>query len=302
MFRELPTADFGIDGQIEIVAAGEDGVDVATGRILSVQVKAGESYFRQDAGDAWLVPIPRRTVQYWQSHSVPVLLVLVDLANVGACYWTHASDPRCESTGDTVKIRVPKSQKLDGQSRGALADLAANVSPSGRRLAALEADVPWMQILHGGGELSVDVTVWHNKSSERKDIAIGQYGPDRSMPAGLAALANTFTPLSEFSTIGGGSVRQVLEGLFQWASLEIDEDVHDEDELYDRYLGENGAWDSEDKCYIDVLGEFKEWLAYHREREAYDEDGEVTRYRFTLELNKLGRAFLRVHAHLQRAR
>src|SRR5687767_7560298 len=62
LFREQSTHDFGIDGHIE-VAAGDP--PVATGRLISAQIKAGDSYFRDADEVGWHVYIPRRTVNYW---------------------------------------------------------------------------------------------------------------------------------------------------------------------------------------------------------------------------------------------
>ena len=70
--REPPELDYGLDAQVEITSE-IDGQSVATGKILSAQVKAGPSYFAKDDDDTWSVYISARTVEYWYAHNVPVL-------------------------------------------------------------------------------------------------------------------------------------------------------------------------------------------------------------------------------------
>jgi len=49
LFRDQPTEDYGIDAHVEVV----DG-DAVTGRLLGFQIKSGESFFNEPAGeDGW---------------------------------------------------------------------------------------------------------------------------------------------------------------------------------------------------------------------------------------------------------
>ena len=58
LFRELPTADVGIDGHIELVTEEFGKSPVVTGRLVSVQIKSGTSYFENEDTEAWNVYIP----------------------------------------------------------------------------------------------------------------------------------------------------------------------------------------------------------------------------------------------------
>lgn len=49
VWRETPSTDVGVDGQIEFV--NERGE--ATGQIVAVQVKSGPSYLREGANNSW---------------------------------------------------------------------------------------------------------------------------------------------------------------------------------------------------------------------------------------------------------
>lgn len=120
LFREQSTHDFGIDGHIE-VAAGEPRV--ATGRLISAQIKAGDSYFGDADEVGWRVYIPRRTVNYWFRGSLPHILILVRPS--GECFWTAVTpaSPRLQETADGFRITVPRNQRLDASARDALLDL-----------------------------------------------------------------------------------------------------------------------------------------------------------------------------------
>src|SRR5205085_11632494 len=107
------------------------------GRIISVQVKTGRSYFKEDKGTHWLVRIKKTTVAYWRAHSVPVILILVD-PKARLCFWSQADSENHLEFDNNFGISVPKSQVLDDRARASLERLAANVSPAGRRLAGLE--------------------------------------------------------------------------------------------------------------------------------------------------------------------
>lgn len=305
LFRPLPTADFGIDCQLEVVKRDSRGERRATGRILSAQVKTGPSYFSADNGDHWLVRIKRSTVAYWRSHSVPVLLILVNPSTRG-CYWARGDADDLIEFKTTYGIAVPKSQMLDVRCATMLEELAANAAPAGRRLAALDGAAPWMEALKRGERLYVNVDHWVNKSSQRMDVSIGSYVQEEEKIGSHAFIRTHFKPLAQFGAMGFGSWRELVRQQFPWATLTPDEVTKpDEDDLYDMYLAEYGTWDSEDHSYYDFRGEFADYLgaAVEAWRHGLVGDfgnGEVIGYRMELKLNRLGRSFLRVHRYLQR--
>ncbi len=118
-FRALPTSDYGLDGQIEIVVHG-----TATGRIFSAQIKCGESFFLAADESGWTVRIKKRTVNYWRAHSVPVLLVLVHPVS-RVCYWVYVGrgSRHVVEGRNAYRVRVPRGQTLDAGARAAMLDL-----------------------------------------------------------------------------------------------------------------------------------------------------------------------------------
>ena len=75
IWRETPSSDVGIDGQIEFVDA--DGL--ATGLIVAVQVKSGSSYLRGDEHSILYRPSGKHA-NYWREFPVPVLLAIESTA------------------------------------------------------------------------------------------------------------------------------------------------------------------------------------------------------------------------------
>ncbi len=108
IFRETPNADVGIDGQIEYV--NEKGE--ASGKLLAVQIKSGNSYFI-DKESHWAFYVSEKHREYWQGYPIPVFLLLHQ-PETNLIYFTDArhylSVPNNISKPD---ILVPKTNLLD---------------------------------------------------------------------------------------------------------------------------------------------------------------------------------------------
>ena len=114
IWRETATGDVGVDGQVEYVdAAGQ-----ATGRLLSVQVKAGASYFANERKDAYSFYPEAKHRGYWEQHPLPVILVLHD-PRTGTSYW---ADVRQQLRGEAPQkaLVVKKANVLQAASPHAL--------------------------------------------------------------------------------------------------------------------------------------------------------------------------------------
>jgi hypothetical protein len=77
IWRPTIPPDTGIDGTIEIAAVGT-GV---TGRQLGIQSKSGRSYIRGETEGAFHFYSNASDVEYWNGHSLPVLLFVFDTVN-----------------------------------------------------------------------------------------------------------------------------------------------------------------------------------------------------------------------------
>lgn len=105
LWRETPNLDVGIDGQIEHVSEQQ----VATGRIVAVQVKSGASYFVEKGKRV----VPYRPAEkhrlYWAKFPLPVILVLHNPED-GATIWV---DARSALRGGAEVIEVPIAQRFN---------------------------------------------------------------------------------------------------------------------------------------------------------------------------------------------
>lgn len=105
--------------------AGEVGTDLLLqarderrfdhGAFIGAQVKSGESFFREskfnEAGEIegwWFRDPDAAHLRYWQTHTVPHLLILHDETD-DQSYWVHVTKDSVVSTGRGAKILVPKS-------------------------------------------------------------------------------------------------------------------------------------------------------------------------------------------------
>lgn len=75
IFRETPQdTDVGIDGYIEFVEN-----EVATGTLVAVQIKAGESFLKRHSDDEYFsINASKEDMNYWNSHTIPVALIAYD--------------------------------------------------------------------------------------------------------------------------------------------------------------------------------------------------------------------------------
>lgn len=116
IWRETPSVDVGIDGQIEHVnSAGE-----ATGHMVFVQVKSGASYFERATNEAVTFTPVTKHRSYWERSALPVILVLHN-ESTAETVWVDARDAL--RSGNTA-VEVPRCNVFD--ERGVLEALNAN--------------------------------------------------------------------------------------------------------------------------------------------------------------------------------
>ncbi len=96
--------DIGVDGHIELVHA-----ENATGKLVAVQVKSGDSYLASD-GSEFSVAVDQAHLDYWCSYVVPVILVCYSPSKQLAA-WTpireYVEQERYHGRTPVTSIRVP---------------------------------------------------------------------------------------------------------------------------------------------------------------------------------------------------
>lgn len=302
LFRKLPEHDFGLDAQMEFVTPDSKGKRHPTGRILSLQVKAGKSYFSNDDHDSWRVYVTKSTMSYWHSHTVPVILILVDTDEEQA-YWVRG-DGDYVPTDEHFRVQVPKANTFDASALDDLRQIAENQTEEGARLASLENSFAWIDAVHRGDRVQVEVAYQPNCAEFRKTITIGYYlTPWQSNHPEHAGLEEKHWRIDEFKAVGYEGVIESLHAVFPWA--EPTQDIHEDAGLQSQFELETGFYD--DGNYVKMSDEtYEEWLEKQKNCEGLIIPqgvlGKETALTFTLELNQLGDAYCILRAYLHQAR
>ncbi|CAM8819558.1 DUF4365 domain-containing protein [Burkholderia pseudomallei] len=119
-FREKPTSDIGIDGELEI-----HGYDQRShGRLVAVQIKCGPSYLKEKSSDGYVYRGDYKHLSYWTNHTAPVILVLCDPES-NSCWWQEVSIARANFHEKGWSIVVPFANTLDATSKEELVSVAA---------------------------------------------------------------------------------------------------------------------------------------------------------------------------------
>lgn len=142
-------ADKGIDAHIEVVQDGE-----ATGQLVVLQIKGGESWFGEPTADGFVFRPKARHVEYWLAHSLPVAVVLVDVEEEIA-YWQIVTSEMVTSTGKGWRMTIPKANTFSMPAASEL--LAASKGAADTwTLRPAELSGPWSEDLPDGDGLTIE--------------------------------------------------------------------------------------------------------------------------------------------------
>ena len=110
IFRKIHLEeDVGLDGVIEFVKDGE-----ATGRLLAIQVKSGDSYVVAGK-DRFIVPVDEAHLNYWQSYDLPVVIVCYSPSQKLAAW----EDIKLYTISATTRKSLPPRKSYNQVHRGA---------------------------------------------------------------------------------------------------------------------------------------------------------------------------------------
>ena len=172
IWREQHVADFGIDGQIEVVDEGGS----PTGKLFAVQVKAGPSYFR-GSGESVPFYVDEEHMKYWNQHILPVILILHNIED-GQTLWQWADLKTARATTAGWCIDVPRTKIFDATSRTELQDQVwTDDSVSLRRRFALDR-----QFMSEFQDRAAFLTIekWVNKSLQYRGLEVRFDDPHKS--------------------------------------------------------------------------------------------------------------------------
>jgi hypothetical protein len=277
-FRELPRPDRGVDAHIEARTDGRPD-----GRLLALQIKSGESQFRQRVPGGWRFYIDSAHSAYWRKYSMPVLLVLYK-PRTDAAFWQVVNPDTTQSTGDGCAVDVPESNVFDACCSRDLDAVAAtsNETADGLRDRRTDVDLPWIWMLDGGDRLFVEVEQNLLPADGPCVLRMIAQGAD-----GDTSVVRTW-PWAFLATL---DFRNELLHLFPWADKQVDEPWYRE-RTVGNFASEHGQWSIEDQSY-EFDADFDDWF---KERfgsttivpYATTSDGRTALWRLELTLNTEG--------------
>jgi len=99
--------DFGLDGYIDLLEEGK----YITGKTIGIQIKTGESYFKNPTSFGWTYYGEEKHLNYYLNLDIPVIIALVDPIDKKV-FWNKVDIDSIIKTGNGWKIVIPKSQEL----------------------------------------------------------------------------------------------------------------------------------------------------------------------------------------------
>lgn len=227
-FRELPRPDVGVDAHIEARTDGRPD-----GRLLALQIKSGESQFQHPIPGGWRFYVDSPHIAYWDSYSMPVLLVLYN-PRTDAAFWQVVNRDTTQSTGKHFAVDVPESNVFDARCSRDLDAVSAadNETADGLRDRRTDADLPWIWMLDGGDRLFLDVEQNLQPPDGRCVLRFIAQGSNDEVSV-VRAWPWAFLAAQDFKT--------ELMQLFPWADKEVDEPWYRESTV-GNFASEHGQW------------------------------------------------------------
>ena len=115
IWRETPTADVGIDGQIEYV----DLEGNATGEMVAVQIKSGISFFKENKDNDFVFYPEEKHRFYWEQFPLPVLLIIHN-PETNLSYWVDVRQILKSPDTTDKAIIIPKENILETVDRDSI--------------------------------------------------------------------------------------------------------------------------------------------------------------------------------------
>jgi hypothetical protein len=121
IFREQPIEDYGIDAHVEFIENGQ-----ATGKLIALQIKSGDSFFKEKKGNNIIFRGNNEHLEYWQNHSLPVIVVLYkDSENTA--YWQAVNNNTVQRTKQGWKLLIPLDRQVNSHALEQLKKLSQKI-------------------------------------------------------------------------------------------------------------------------------------------------------------------------------
>lgn len=282
-FRRQFESDYGIDAHIEIREAGQ----YPTGKLIGVQVKADKSDCTETEKH-YNFTSDYTHLNYWLNHSLPVIIVHYDTQK-DILNWVHVVEDKIVRNEKSWSIKIPKRNIINASCKYELAKIAENVDIQTRKYNILQESLVLMENIQRGNKVCIEFQDWINKSLSIRALNINIYSDDK-------LIESVEWPFDVFPN----DIEKGLKKMFPWAIFENDFSEDDEDdELKYEYMNELGL---REEAYID-WDDYMKWkdhrLSYIGNLRPYKNvANEVDFYRIRVDLNELGKSFLRLNEYL----
>ena len=121
IFREQTIEDYGIDAHVEFIENGQ-----ATGKLIALQIKSGDSWFEEKKGNNIIFRGKNKHLEYWQNHSLPVIVVLYkDSENTA--YWQAVNNNTVQRTETGWKLLIPLDRQVNSHALEQLKKLSQKI-------------------------------------------------------------------------------------------------------------------------------------------------------------------------------
>lgn len=284
MFREQPIGDYGIDAIVE-----PKNQDYLSGKLIAVQIKSGDSYFKETDNECIVFRGDIKHYNYWINHSLPVIIVLYSPTE-DRCVWQVVNKQTAQVCSSGWKILIPSSHTINS-SQDELRNIAEMQSEHEMRWNSLVIAKEWMEEARKHGDLILEVEEWVNKCSGQGSFILKSVDDNGK---------ETVIFGRTFFGFGTKNYELVIQELFPWADICIDKEFYDEnmeEELYYRRGCSERAIAAGLGIKGDKLQKYSNELPkiYPYRNGA----GEVDFYRLRLSLNQIGKAFLEIEHFLE---
>jgi hypothetical protein len=104
--------DFGIDAFLDVVNEKSQ----LTGKSIAIQVKTGDSFFKEKNSYGWIFRGEMRHLNYYLNYQLPVVIIIVNDSD-SKSYWCLCDGSKTDKAGDNWKITIPFHQKLNREAK-----------------------------------------------------------------------------------------------------------------------------------------------------------------------------------------
>jgi hypothetical protein len=201
IFREQTVADWGIDAQVEVANDSRP-----SGRLLALQIKSGKSFFQKKKGNI-VFHGKRRHLEYWISHSLPVLVVLHN-PETNETFWQRVNyeDVKYQDY-ENWSIEIPRENILDAHARDRLERGVSDISA--QRRIRLTLDAPLIREIAGKRDVYLQIEQWPNKSLSFRGARLFYDDLEKDEPDHEFSI---FLPVHD--------IRIYMEAIWPWLSCE----------------------------------------------------------------------------------